>query len=228
MRRIVLATTALAVLALAVPAMAADARRSGRGRRQRHPASQERHRGGLPEPARAVSADAAGADLRPAARPGDRQPAAAGRGRQGEKLADNPEVKAQLAQARDNVLRDGCVKQAIEKGTTQEKLQAAYEAMKSQPDFAFEETHAPRISWSRTRRGQGDHQAARGRGRFREARQARSRPIPRPRPMAAISASSASEAMVPEFAEAAFAIEPGTDRRQAGQVAVRLARDQGR
>ena len=43
------------------------------------------------------------------------------------------------------MLRDGVVKQAIEQGTTSEKLQAAYEAMKSQPGFAFEETHAAHI-----------------------------------------------------------------------------------
>ena len=46
-------------------------------------------------------------------------------------------------------------------------------------------------------RGEGDHQAARGRGRFREARHARSRPTPRPRPMAATSASSARRPWCP-------------------------------
>ena len=55
-----------------------------------------------------------------------------------EKVADNPEVEAQLERARENVLRDAVVKAAIDKGVTEEKLKAAYEAMKSQPGFAFE------------------------------------------------------------------------------------------
>ena len=60
-------------------------------------------------------------------------------------LANDPEVQAMIARAKDNVLRDGYVKQAIEQGTTSEKLHAAYDAMKSQPGFAVEETHAAHI-----------------------------------------------------------------------------------
>ena len=60
-------------------------------------------------------------------------------------LADDPEIQLMIARAKDNVLRDGYVKQAIDQGTTDEKLHAAYDAMKSQPGFAIEETHAAHI-----------------------------------------------------------------------------------
>ena len=60
-------------------------------------------------------------------------------------IAENPEVQAEIERARDNVLRDSLVQQAIDEGSTKERLDAAYNAMRTQPGFAFEETHARHI-----------------------------------------------------------------------------------
>ena len=60
-------------------------------------------------------------------------------------LAKNPAVQAQIEAARDDVLRQSLVEQAVDKAATPEKLNAAYEAMKSQPGFAVEEVHAQHI-----------------------------------------------------------------------------------
>ena len=62
-----------------------------------------------------------------------------------EKLADKPEVQEEIARARDDVLRNSLLQQAIGKATTEDKLQAAYAAQKSQPGFAAEEVHAQHI-----------------------------------------------------------------------------------
>lgn len=64
---------------------------------------------------------------------------------QKQKIGDDPKVQAEIARAKDNVLRDSLVQQAIDKGTTPEKLQQAYNEMKAQPGFAAEEVHAMHI-----------------------------------------------------------------------------------
>ena len=64
---------------------------------------------------------------------------------QKQKIGDDPKVQAEIARAKDNVLRDSLVQQAIDKGTTPEKLQQAYNEMKAQPGFAAEEVHALHI-----------------------------------------------------------------------------------
>ena len=65
----------------------------------------------------------------------------------------SPRCRQEIARARDDVLRNSLLQQAIGKGTTEDKLQAAYDAQKSQPGFAAEEVHAQHILVGRRGRG---------------------------------------------------------------------------
>ena len=126
-----------------------------------------------------------------------------------EKVADNPEVEAQLERARENVLRDAVVKAAIDKGVTEEKLRAAYEAMKSQPGFAFEETRAAHILVADEATALDVIKQLQGGADFATLAKEKSTD-----PSAKTNGGDLGyfrrEAMVPEFAEAAFSIPPGT------------------
>jgi peptidyl-prolyl cis-trans isomerase C len=145
MRRSLLATTALAVLTLAGPARAQDAAAdpvvATVNGAQIHKSDVEAAYATLPEQYRQMPLEAVYdplldrvIDSRLLLAEADER-----------NLAEEPEVQAEIAQARDNVLRDSLVEQAIEQGTSEERLRAAYEAMKSQPGFAFEETRASHI-----------------------------------------------------------------------------------
>ena len=126
-----------------------------------------------------------------------------------EKVADNPEVEAQLERARENVLRDAVVKAAIDKGVTEEKLKAAYEAMKSQPGFAFEETRAAHILVADEATALDVIKQLQAGADFATLAKEKSTD-----PSAKTNGGDLGyfrrEAMVPEFAEAAFTIPPGT------------------
>ena len=126
-----------------------------------------------------------------------------------EKLADNPEVEAQLQRAHDNALRDAVVKQAIDQGATEDKLKAAYEAMKSQPGFAFEETRAAHILVADEATALDVIKQLQGGADFATLAKEKSTD-----PSAKTNGGDLGyfrrEAMVPEFAEAAFSIPPGT------------------
>ena len=126
-----------------------------------------------------------------------------------EKLADNPEVEAQLQRAHDNALRDAVVKQAIDQGATEDKLKAAYEAMKSQPGFAFEETRAAHILVADEATALDIIKQLQGGADFATLAKEKSTD-----PSAKTNAGDLGyfrrEAMVPEFSEAAFTIAPGT------------------
>ena len=126
-----------------------------------------------------------------------------------EKLADNPEVEAQLQRAHDNALRDAVVKQAIDQGATEDKLKAAYEGMKSQPGFAFEETRAAHILVADEATALDIIKQLQGGADFATLAKEKSTD-----PSAKTNAGDLGyfrrEAMVPEFSEAAFTIAPGT------------------
>jgi peptidyl-prolyl cis-trans isomerase C len=126
-----------------------------------------------------------------------------------ENLADDPQVKAQLARAHDGVLRDGVVKKAIDQGVTDEKLKAAYEAMKSQPGFAFEETRAAHILVADEAQALAIIKQLQDGADFTALAKEKSTD-----PSAKTNGGDLGffrrEAMVPEFAEAAFSMKPGT------------------
>lgn len=124
-------------------------------------------------------------------------------------IAENPEVQAEIERARDNVLRDSLVQQAIDEGSTKERLDAAYNAMRTQPGFAFEETHARHILLASEEEARAVIEELKGGADFAAVAKAKSTD-----PSAQSNAGDLGffrrEAMVPEFAEAAFTIEPGT------------------
>ena len=60
-------------------------------------------------------------------------------------LAEDPEVAAAIARARADTLRQAYLSRAIEARATDEKLRAAYEQMRAQPGFSFEEVKARHI-----------------------------------------------------------------------------------
>jgi peptidyl-prolyl cis-trans isomerase C len=126
-----------------------------------------------------------------------------------EKLADSPEVEEQLARARDNVLRDAVVKQAIDQGVTEDKLKATYESMKSQPGFAFEETRAAHILVADEATALDVIKQLQGGADFATLAKEKSTD-----PSAKTNGGDLGyfrrEAMVPEFSEAAFTIPVGT------------------
>ena len=126
-----------------------------------------------------------------------------------EKLADDPDIKAQIERARDGVLRDGVIKKAIDEGVTDAKVQAAYEAMKSQPGFAFEETRAAHILVAEEAEALAIIKELQGGADFAKLAQEKSTD-----PSAKANGGDLGyfrrEAMVPEFAEAAFTIPVGT------------------
>jgi peptidyl-prolyl cis-trans isomerase C len=128
---------------------------------------------------------------------------------QKQKLGDTPAVQAEIARARDNVLRDSLVQQAIDKDVTPEKLQAAYNALKSQPGFASEEVHAHHILVADEATARDILQQLKGGADF--ATLAKEKSID---PSAQTNGGNLGyfkrDAMVPEFAEAAFTIPPDT------------------
>jgi peptidyl-prolyl cis-trans isomerase C len=124
-------------------------------------------------------------------------------------LAEEPEVQAEIEQARENVLRDSLVEQAIEQGTSEERLRAAYDSMKSQPGFASEETRASHILLASEAEAQEVLKQLEGGADFAALAKEKSTD-----PSAKTNAGDLGyfkrDQMVPEFAEAAFTIEPGT------------------
>jgi peptidyl-prolyl cis-trans isomerase C len=124
-------------------------------------------------------------------------------------IGKDPKVQAEIERARENVLRDSLVEQAVQQGTTQEKLQAAYEAMKSQPGFAYEEAHARHILVASEEEAREIIKQLQGGADFATLAKEKSTD-----PSAQTNAGDLGffrrESMVPEFADAAFTIEPGT------------------
>lgn len=124
------------------------------------------------------------------------------------KLAEQPEVQTAIARAREDVLRDSLIERAIAEGSTEERLKGVYESMRSQPGFAFEEVHARHILLGSEAEAREVIKALGEGGDFAGLAQARSTD-----PSAKTNGGDLGyfrrEMMVPEFAEAAFKMEPG-------------------
>ncbi|MFO1046721.1 MAG: peptidylprolyl isomerase [Geminicoccaceae bacterium] len=207
MRALVLATTAMAVLAIAVPSRAqtTDPVVAVVNGKQIKKSDVEAVYATLPEQYRQMPLDQIFDPLVEQVVTSQLLLAKA----EQEKVADNPEVEAQLERARENVLRDAVVKQAIDKGVTEDKLKAAYEAMKSQPGFAFEETRAAHILVADEATALDLIKQLQGGADFATLAKEKSTD-----PSAKTNGGDLGyfrrEAMVPEFAEAAFTIPTGT------------------
>ena len=207
MRAFVLATTALAVLAVAVPSRAqtTDPVVAIVNGTQIKRSDLEAAYASLPEQYRQMPLDAIYDPLLDQLVSSTLLLARANQ----ENLADDPQVKAQLARAHDGVLRDAVIKKAIDKGVTDEKLRAAYETMKSQPGFASEETRAAHILVADEAQALAIIKQLQDGADFTALAKEKSTD-----PSAKTNGGDLGffrrEAMVPEFAEAAFSMKPGT------------------
>ena len=122
-------------------------------------------------------------------------------------VADDPAVESALARARADVLRDALVQQKIREETTADKLRERYEGLKQSEDFAQEEVHARHILTESEEEAKAVIEELQGGADFAALAEERS---------VGPSAQGGGdlgffrrEQMVPEFAEAAFALEPG-------------------
>jgi peptidyl-prolyl cis-trans isomerase C len=122
-------------------------------------------------------------------------------------VADDPAVEAALARARADVLRDALVQQKIREETTADKLRERYEGLKQSEDFAQEEVHARHILTESEQDAKAVIEELQGGADFAALAEERS---------VGPSAEGGGdlgffrrEQMVPEFAEAAFALDPG-------------------
>jgi len=123
-------------------------------------------------------------------------------------LAEDPDVQSALAQARAVVLRDAYVRQKIEEGMTEDKLRARYDELKDAEGFAQEEVHARHILVGSEAEAQEVIGELAGGADF--AALAGERSVdPSARSNGGDLGFFRREQMVPEFAEAAFALAPG-------------------
>jgi peptidyl-prolyl cis-trans isomerase C len=123
-------------------------------------------------------------------------------------LAEDPEVQAALEQARAGVLRDAYVRQRIEAGTTEEQLRARYEEVKDDEGFSQEEVHARHILVGSEAEAVEVIAELEGGADFGTLASERS-VDPSARSNSGDLGFFRREQMVPEFAEAAFALKPG-------------------
>ncbi len=124
-----------------------------------------------------------------------------------ENLGTDASVQLALAQARTNVLRDALIRRKIEEGTTDAKLHERYDQLKTSANFAQPEIHARHILLKTKEEAQAVIQQLQSGADFATLAQQRS---------TGPSASNGGdlgffrrEQMVPAFAEAAFALQPG-------------------
>jgi peptidyl-prolyl cis-trans isomerase C len=123
-------------------------------------------------------------------------------------LAEDPDVQTALEQARAGILRDAFVRQKIEEGTTAEKLRARYDELKDDEGFSQEEVHARHILVGSEDEAKEVIAALAGGADF--ATLAGERSVdPSGRSNGGDLGFFRRDQMVPEFAEAAFALEPG-------------------
>ena len=123
-------------------------------------------------------------------------------------LAETPAVKEELARARATVLQGQLIQQAIDAGTTPERLQQTYTALQQQPGFAQEEVRARHILVEDQAKASELIQKLEGGAAFDELASANSTD-PSAKNNAGDLGWFTRDMMVPEFAEAAFKIEPG-------------------
>jgi peptidyl-prolyl cis-trans isomerase C len=135
---------------------------------------------------------------------------------QAQDLAEDPEVQAALEKARIDVLRDAYIRQQIEQGTTEDKLRARYAQLKDGEGFAQEEVHARHILVGSQKEAEEVIAELEGGKEFAALAEARS--IGPSAPQGGDLGFFRREQMVPEFAEAAFALAPGEHTKEPVQT----------
>jgi peptidyl-prolyl cis-trans isomerase C len=122
-------------------------------------------------------------------------------------VAEDPAVAPALAQARAAVLRDFLVQRTVEQGLTEETLRARYEEKKGEEGFAREEVHARHILLPTEDEAKAVIEELEGGADFAEVAQARS--TGPSGPSGGDLGFISRDQVVPEFADAAFALEAG-------------------
>jgi peptidyl-prolyl cis-trans isomerase C len=125
-----------------------------------------------------------------------------------EELAADPDVQAALAKARADVLRDVYIRGKIDEGTTDARLRERYDALKDDEGFAEEEVHARHIlvgSEDEAKKVIADLEG----GADFAALAGEHSVDPSARTNGGDLGFFRRGQMVPEFAEAAFALEAG-------------------
>ena len=124
-------------------------------------------------------------------------------------LEKRNDVKEAMARARREVLRNQLLEITVNEAVTNERLQQAYVAMRQQPGFASEEVHAHHVLVkSEAEAREVLAELAKG-ADFATLAKARSTD-PSAKENGGDLGFFTRETMVPEFADAAFGIEPGT------------------
>jgi len=123
-------------------------------------------------------------------------------------IAAEPEVEAAIERARDDVLRQTLIERAVADATDEAAMQAAYEELKAEPDFAIEQITARHILVETEEAAQEVIAELDEGADFAELARERSTDP---------AASQGGElgtfrrgSMVPPFEAAAFALEPGS------------------
>ncbi len=124
------------------------------------------------------------------------------------KLDRDERVAREIARARARVMRAALLEQVIEEASTDERLQAVYEEMKAQPDFAVEEARISHILLDSEADARAVIEELDAGADF--AALAKERSTGPSGPQGGDLGYLRKEALVPEFAEVAFALEPGT------------------
>jgi peptidyl-prolyl cis-trans isomerase C len=123
-------------------------------------------------------------------------------------LAGEPDVQAALAKARADVLRDAYLRGKIDQGTTDERLRERYDDLKDDEGFAQEEVHARHILVGSEDEAKEVIAQLEGGADF-AALAGEHSVDPSARSNGGDLGFFRRGQMVPEFAEAAFALEPG-------------------
>ena len=122
-------------------------------------------------------------------------------------LAEDPAVQAALDKARADVLRDAYIRQQIEEGMTEDRLRARYDQLKEAEGFTQEEVRARHILVGSEKEAKEVIAELEGGAEFTALAEDRS--IGPSAPQGGDLGFFRREQMVPEFAEAAFALEAG-------------------
>jgi peptidyl-prolyl cis-trans isomerase C len=118
---------------------------------------------------------------------------------------EEPAAEAALAQARAAVLREFLVQQEIQEGLTEEKLRALYEEKKAEEGFAQDQVHVRHILVQTEDEAKAAIAEIEGGADFAEVAQARS--VDGSAQAGGDLGFISRDQVVPEFAEAAFALD---------------------
>ncbi len=124
------------------------------------------------------------------------------------KLDEDGRVAREIARARARVMRAALLERVIEEASTEERLRAVYEEMKEQPDFAVEEARISHILLDSEEDARAVIAELDEGADF--AALARERSTGPSGPRGGDLGYLRKEALVPEFAAVAFALEPGS------------------